>query len=67
MFAHKVIVQSEKIRETYIKVFTEAYGNAFGNPEDKFIALGSPKFDKVINSKREDFELPAKWQELIEG
>ena len=65
MYAHRVIVQSDKARETYIRVFKEAYGDKFGNPKDKFIALGSPKFDKVINTKREDCALPDEWRELI--
>jgi len=58
-------VQSEKVRGTYIRVFKEAYGSKFGKPKDKFIALGSPKFDKVINTKRESCDLPEKWRELI--
>jgi hypothetical protein len=65
VFAHRVIVQSEKVRETYIRVFKKAYGNRFGRPEDKFVALGSPKFDKVINTKRKDCPLPDAWRRLI--
>lgn len=65
MFAHKVIVESNKICDTYIRVFKKAFGDRFGKPEDKFIALGSPKFDKVISTKREDCRLPDKWRELI--
>jgi hypothetical protein len=33
--------------------------------DDKFIALGSPKFDKVINTRREDCELPEEWQRMM--
>ncbi|MCL2578852.1 MAG: hypothetical protein FWE32_02355 [Oscillospiraceae bacterium] len=65
VFAHKVIVQSDKIRDNYIQHFKETYDNKFGRPEDRFAALGSPKFDKVINTRREDFELPQGWCELI--
>lgn len=65
VFAHKVVLQSEKIRDTYVRIFKEAYGNGFGKPEDKFIALGSPKYDKVLNTKREDCKLPQDWRELI--
>jgi len=64
VYAHKVIVQSEKIRNAYIRVFKETYGNRFGKPEEKFIALGSPKFDKVINTRREDCKLPDEWHGL---
>ncbi|GHU41353.1 hypothetical protein FACS1894111_03500 [Clostridia bacterium] len=69
VFAHKVIVQSEKVRDTYVRVYKEQFGGVgdrFGKPEDKFIALGSPKFDKVIYSKREDFMLPDEWMKLME-
>jgi hypothetical protein len=65
VYAHKVIVQSERIRDTYIRAFKEAYGNRLGRPEDKFVALGSPKFDAVLNAKREDFELPDAWRGLM--
>ena len=67
VYAHKVIVQSEKIREKYIHVYKETFGSKYGKPEDKFIALGSPKFDKVLSTKREDCTLPAEWQKLMEG
>ena len=67
MFAHKVILQSERMRDTYVRVFKARYGDEFGKPEDKFVALGSPKYDKIINSRREDFVLPDEWRELIGG
>jgi hypothetical protein len=71
LYADRVAVQSEKVRETYIRVFKEFEKKnncrgRFGRPEDKFIALGSPKFDKAINTKREDCELPGAWRRLIE-
>jgi hypothetical protein len=31
----------------------------------KFIALGSPKFDCVVNTARSDYELPTEWQSLV--
>lgn len=70
MYADKVIVQSEKVRQTYIEEFHkfEKENNCqgmFGNVEKKFLALGSPKFDKVKNSKIEDFEIPSEWSDLI--
>jgi len=70
LYAHKVIVQSNGIRQSYIKHFREFEKKnncraVFGKPEDKFVALGSPKFDKSINSKPEDFALPPEWQQLI--
>jgi len=65
--AHKVITQSEKVRESYIKTYKKLIGNAQGKPEEKFIALGSPKFDAVINKKREDFKMPDEWVKMIAG
>lgn len=65
VYSHKVIVQSEEIRETYIKSFKEAYGNRFGNAEEKFIALGSPKLDNIADMKREDYKLPNKFYDVI--
>lgn len=60
--ADKVIVQSEEIKKQY-----EMYYPGGNSPQDKFLALGSPKFDKVQNSRREDYDLPEKWKQLIKG
>lgn len=63
----KVFVQSDQIRDSYIGFFKNVYGNRFGTPEDRFYAFGSPKFDKVNNSKPENYELPYEWKNLIEN
>lgn len=60
--ADHVIVQSESIKKVYEDHYPE--GNP---PEGKFLALGSPKFDKLYASRREDFILPVKWRRLIKG
>lgn len=71
LHADRVIVQSDKIRQTYIRVLKQ-YEQAnqcvghFGNVEEKIVALGSPKFDKVVNTKREDCHIPDEWRKLIE-
>ena len=49
-----IIAQSEPVRKTYAK-----YAG-----EKKVIALGSPKIDKVINTKREDQLIPDEWKKL---
>jgi len=64
-FAHKVILQNERVRDTYIRVFKETYGDKFGRPEEKFIAAGSPKYDAIISAKRNSFQLPDNWKKLI--
>ena len=68
--ADYVFVQSEEMRQAYISLFNK-YSITLGdnqdlkNPERKFVAMGSPKFDKVLSSKKEDFELPDCWKRLI--
>ncbi len=71
LYADKVILQSEKIRGTYLREFRKMEEEndckgGFGDAESKFIVLGSPKFDKVINTKREDCQIPDRWRNLIE-
>jgi hypothetical protein len=71
IYADRAIMQSEKVRRTYIRVFREFEKknnckNRFGRPENKFPALGSPKFDRIINAKREDCQMPEAWRRLIE-
>ena len=67
IYANKVIVQSDNVRKKYIYVYEQSYSDNFGKAEEKFVALGSPKFDKTINTKRNDCDLPDKWEELIDS
>lgn len=66
MYADQVIVQSEKVREIYIQEFqkfeeeNDCEGR-FGVAEDKFIALGSPKYDKVLITTKENVDIPIDW------
>lgn len=73
IWADKVIVQSEDMRQIYINEFIKAAKDA-GMPEeytdrekleDKILGLGSPKFDKVHNTRREDLEIPDDWRRII--
>lgn len=69
--ADKVIVQSEKMRQIYINEYTKA-AKERNLPTDrkmlegKFLGLGSPKFDKVLNTKKEDLDIPKEWLKIIE-
>lgn len=70
--ADKVILQSEKVRQTYIQVFKNALelDDAQARKKglyDKFVALGSPKIDKILSTRREDITLPKEWEEKIYG
>ena len=65
-----VIVQSDEVRQAYTTQYNKYYithreNKNLRKPEEKFIALGSPKFDKVLSSEKEDFELPDDWKNFI--
>lgn len=68
-YAHRVIVQSEKMRQSYIKVLTEytagqkGYDRAYW--ERKILGLGSPKIDKVLETEKEDLKIPEDWMKVI--
>lgn len=69
--ADKIFLQSVSTKDQYISVFTDFEKknnckNRFGKAKDKFVALGSPKFDVVINAEREDFTLPDEWVKQLE-
>ncbi|MDR2594980.1 MAG: hypothetical protein LBC87_09460 [Fibromonadaceae bacterium] len=70
IFAHKVIVQTEVERKIYVNKYKEfAKKNKtlerFDQIGDKFLALGSPKLDKAITTKRENYEISPEWEKLI--
>lgn len=71
IYAHKVIVQSEKMRQIYINEYIKA-AKPIGLPadrnmlENKILGLGTPKFDKVHNTVKEDLEVPEEWLKIIE-
>lgn len=67
--ADKVIVQSEDMRQVYIQVLMKESGShstaARKYWEDKILGLGSPKYDKVAGTKKEELEIPKPWLDLI--
>lgn len=71
--ADKVIVQSENMKKIYVREYIKAakeYGLTGKHLdraylEKKFLGTGSPKFDKVLNTKKEDLEIPNEWMEII--
>ncbi len=74
IYAHRVVVQSEKMRQIYINEYLKE-AKEMGLPgehvdrkflEKKFLGLGSPKVDKVLNIKKEDIDIPAEWLKVIE-
>ncbi len=65
--ADKVIVQSEAMRRAYIKIMTEQAGsNTRQYWEQKISGEGSPKFDKIENTKKEDIEIPEDWKKVMQ-
>ncbi len=66
MNADKVIVQSENMRRVYIEVLVKKLGEKTrGYWEKKIQGLGSPKIDKILNTKKEELEIPEGWQKII--
>ena len=67
--ADKVIVQSEDMRQVYIQVLMKESGSHSATArkywEDKILGLGSPKYDKVACTKKEELEIPKPWLDLI--
>ena len=67
IYADRVVVQSENMRQVYINEYLKA-AKEMGLPgehvdrkflEKKFLGTGSPKIDKVLNTRKEDLEIPA--------
>lgn len=71
--ADKVIVQSEKMKQIYVNEYLKAaQANGLQGQhvdrkklEEKILGLGSPKFDKVKNTKKEDLDIPEEWLKII--
>lgn len=71
MHADKVIVQSENMKKAYVKVLTDFMKEHTGKDtreywEKKILGLGSPKFDKIMNTRKEDVAVPEEWRKVIE-
>ncbi len=74
IYADKVIVQSEKMRQIYINEYLKAakeYGlrGEYADRkklENKILGLGSPKLDRIRRMDKEAVELPEAWRRIIE-
>lgn len=68
--ADKVVVQSEDMKQVYVKVLMDASGDKGENVrkywENKILGLGSPKLDKVENIKRDEIQIPDEWLKVIQ-
>lgn len=74
IYADEVIVQSENMRQIFINVFQkvakeEGLSGEYVDRrllEKKFLGTGSPKIDKVRNTRKEDLEIPEEWLKVIQ-
>lgn len=68
--ADKVVVQSEDMKQVYIKVLLNAMNDHSEAVkkywDNKILGLGSPKIDKVLSTKKVSLEIPQEWLEIIE-
>ena len=66
LYADKVILQSEDMRQAYIKILANKFGAQSRNAwEKKILGLGSPKFDKVLSTRKGDLDIPEGWLKII--
>ena len=72
--ADKVVVQSEDMKEIYTNEYLKAakehglQGKHLDKEylKQKFLGLGSPKYDKVLSTKKEELHIPQDWMKVIE-
>jgi len=73
IYADKVILQSENIRQIYIIEYLKAAkenglsGNYIDKKclEEKFLGTGSPKIDKLVNMSKDEVKIPDEWLKTI--
>lgn len=65
LYADIVVVQSDNIRKEYIKYCKNAVGESFS--DDKVLALGSPKFDKVIKNDNNLSNINEEWKQFAKN
>lgn len=73
IFADRVIVQSEKMKQIYVNEYLKAAkesGLQGGHVDRRYLerkisGVGSPKFDRVQRIKKEDLEIPEEWRKII--
>ena len=74
IYANKVILQSEDMKQIYVNEFIKAAAeNGLSGSyidrkvqEEKFLGLGSPKLDKMSHSNKDDLSIPDSWLSVIQ-
>ena len=65
--AHKVIVQSDAMKKAYIEALVQWAGEESRSIwEKKMEGSGSPKLEKLKNTKKEELEIPEEWKNIID-
>lgn len=73
LYAHKIILQSENMKQIYVKEFIKQakeaglYGDYtnYDVQNERFLGLGSPKLDKIKSSNKENITIPEEWLSII--
>lgn len=70
IYANKVVVQSEDMRQIYIEEYMKEARQANlpvsrQELENKILGLGSPKIDKVLSTQKDNLEIPEEWMRMI--
>jgi len=70
LFADRVVVQQGGIYERYCRIYTDFLRrnhleNTLVPAKEKFLPLGSPKFDKIRNIRCEMEDLPESWRKVV--
>ena len=73
IYADKVIVQSEQMKQIYVNEYLKAAkecgltGRHIDRKylEQKISGAGSPKLERVLRIKKEDLEIPPDWRKII--
>ena len=60
--ADYVMLETKAIKEQYERNYPGGEP-----PKGKFLALGSPKYDKILAGKKKNYPLSKEWQRLVEG
>ncbi len=64
--AHKILIQSETMREAYLRILQSRFGAEGRAKYEKIIQVQeSPKVYRVKHPKPEDLEIPADWSKVI--
>lgn len=65
----RVIVQSEAMKKVYVMALMDATNDHSSAAkkcwDNKIKGTGSPKFDKVADTKRENMEIPKEWLRIV--